>query len=284
VLNLFNAFWITKLYVLATQKANFSQVSIQVRTFQPIIYGLGLGTASGVFAGVARLMKIHYQEQKENERLEKLKILTELEIIKTHFHPHFLSDALQNISHLIRNHSAKAPDAILKLADLLSYFLYENEKEHVPLAQEIQMVDAYLELEKIFYDDRIVIDIKKSGEENDIQIAPLIILGIVQHCCEQSLLSLQQKLVVEIDLKIQRNQLEFLLHCNGYFESINGTLHQSAGLKQAMKRVEVLYSGTHQMESQLNNGMFSFKLFLESENIHPIPIEKAEMKLSYAAT
>jgi len=280
-LNLFNAFWITKLYALLTQKVAFDQLPIQITMFQPIIYGLGLGTASGVFAGVARLLKIHYQEQKENERLEKLKIITELEIIKTHFHPHFLSHALQNISQLIRTHSAQAPNAILKLADLLSYFLYENEKERVPLEQEMQMVDAYLELEKIFYDDRIVIHLRKSEGKNDIHIAPLIIIAIVQHCCEQSLLSLQQKLVVEIDLKTQNNQLEFLLHCNGYYEKINGTLHQGAGLNQVLKRVEMLYPHKHKMETLSNNGMFSLKLILESENIPAIPIDKAKMKLTY---
>ena len=278
-LNLFNAFWITKIYVVLTQKVAFDQLPVQIRMFQPIIYGLGLGTASGVFAGVARLLKIHYLEQKENERLEKLKIITELEIIKTHFHPHFLSDALQNISHLIRNHSAEAPNAILKLADLLSYFLYENEKERVSLEQEMQMVNAYLELEKIFYGDRIVIHCREPEEKNRIQLAPLIIVSIVQHCCEQSLLSLQQKLVVDIDLKTQNNQLEFSLHCNGYYEKINGTLHQNAGLQQVMKRVEVLYPGKHKIETHLKNDLFSLKLFLETENT--ASIEKTEMKLAY---
>ena len=276
-LNLFNAFWITKLYVLLTQKVALGQLPDQGRLyqsiiFQPIVYGLGLGTASGVFAGVARLLKIHYLEQKENERLEKLKIITELEIIKTHFHPHFLSDALQNISHLIRNHSAEAPNAILKLADLLSYFLYDNEKDRVPLDQETQMMKAYLELEKIFYGDRIVIHFKEPEEKDNIQIAPLTIVAIVQHCCEQSLLSLQQKLIVDIDLKTEKNQLDFSLHCNG-------ALQQNAGLIQIMKRVEVLYHGKHQMETHLKNGMFSLRLFLESENI--LPIDKTEMKLAY---
>jgi sensor histidine kinase YesM len=280
-LNLLNAFLITKLYVLLTQKIAFSQLPIQVRLFQPIIYGLGLGTASGVFAGVARLLKIHYLEQKENERLEKLKIITELEIIKTHFHPHFLSNALQNISHLIRNHSAQAPDAILKLADLLSFFLYENEKERVPLKQEMQMVHAYLELEKIFYGDRIVIQLNESQKNNEIHIAPLIIISIIQHCCEQSLLSLQQKLVLEIDLKTQNNQLEFSLRCNGYYENINGTMQQNVGLNQVMKRVQLLYPGKHQIETYLKNGLFSLKLFLESENTAATTIDKTEMKLAY---
>ena len=280
-LNLFNAFWITKLYALLTQKVAFDQLPIQIRMFQPIIYGLGLGTASGVFAGVTRLLKIHYLEQKENERLEKLKIITELEIIKTHFHPHFLSDALQNISHLIRNHSAEAPNSILKLADLLSYFLYEHEKERVPLEQEMQMVHAYLELEKSFYGDRIVIHLKESKDKNDIPIAPLIIISIVQHCCEQSLLSLQQKLVVEIGLETKSNQLEFSLHCNGYYENINGTMQLNAGLNQVLKRVEVLYPDKHKIEIHLKNGLFSLKLFIETENIPATNIDKPEIKLAY---
>ena len=50
-LNLLNAFWITKLYVLLAFNVPYSQLPIQIRVFQPIIYGLGLGTASGVFCG-----------------------------------------------------------------------------------------------------------------------------------------------------------------------------------------------------------------------------------------
>ena len=279
--NLFNALWITKLYVLLTQNAALSQTPIHIRVFQPIIYGLGLGSTAGVFAGVARLLKIHYLEQKENERLEKLKIITELEIIKTHFHPHFLSDALRNISQLIRHHSAYAPNAILKLADLLSYFLYEHEKERVPLVQEMQMVHAYLELEKIFYGDRIIIGMTESNEQTDMQVAPLIIVSIVQHCCEQSLLSLQQKLVIDIDVKTQDSQLEFLLHCNGYYENINGALQQNEGLSQVMKRVKALYPDRHKVETHFKNGMFSFMLSLTSENLPATIDDNSPLKISY---
>jgi hypothetical protein len=95
------------------------------------------------------------------------------------------------------------------------------------------------------------------------------------------LLSLQQKLVIEIDLKTQNNQLEFSLHCNGYYENINGTLQQTAGLNQILKRVEMLYPGKHRTETDLKNGMFSLKLFLESENIPATPLDKTEMKLAY---
>lgn len=281
VLNFFNAFYITKIYVWLTLKTSFNQLPIHVTVFQPIIYGLGLGSTTGVFAGVARLLKIHYLEQKENERLEKLKIITELEIIKTHFHPHFLSEALRNISRLIRNRSPEAPAAILKLADLLSYFLYEHEKESVSLEQEMQIMHTYLELEKIFYGDRIQIEVKEFCKKNDIEIAPLIIVSIVQHCCEQSLLSLQQVLVIDIDVRTQGNQLEFQLRCNGYHENISGALQQSEGLAQVMRRVKVLYPDKHQLKTEFENGIFFFMLSLAGENVFKTIDNKTTMKLSY---
>ena len=222
LINLICAFWLTKFFALLTQRLPFDQLPAQIRIFQPVIYGLGLGTATGVFACIARLLKIHYLKQKENERLEKQKITTEFEIIKTHFRPHFLSDALQNISYLIRNRATQSPDAILKLADLLSYFLYENEQERVPLEKEIEMVRNYLDLEKTFYGDRIIINFKEQGDTSSAEIAPLIFVSLVQHCCEQSLLSLQQKLVIDIEIKAEYGRLMLRLSCNGYYEAISG--------------------------------------------------------------
>jgi len=281
VVNLANAILLTRLYALLTQKLPFDQLPIQIRVFQPVIYGLGLGTAAAVFACIGRLLKIHYLKQKENERLEKLKIVTELEIIRTHFHPHFLSDALKNISSLIRSRSAQSEDAILKLADLLSYFLYENDRERVSLQQEMSMVHAYLELEKTFYGDRIVVNLKEPEEPDDLDIAPLIIVSLVQHCCEQSLLSLQQKLVIDIEIKTGDSQLTFKLSCNGYYETINGLPQFNSALNQALKRVEVLYPAKHQLETSLQEGIFSLRLFLEPEIVSPKKNDKQEIEIAY---
>jgi len=280
LINLICAFWLTKFFVLLTQKLPFDQLPTQIRIFQPVIYGLGLGTAAGVFACIARLLKIHYLKQKENERLEKQMIITELEIIKTHFRPHFLSDALQNISYLIRNRAIQSADAILKLADLLSYFLYENEKERVPLEKEIEMVRNYLDLEKTFYGDRIIINFKEQGDISSAEIAPLIFVSLVQHCCEQSLLSLQQKLVIDIEIKTENRRLVLLLSCNGYYETISGLPQQNLGLNQVLKRAQVLYPDRHRVQTHLLNGVFSLVLFLESGMTQGMN-DRPEMELAY---
>jgi len=184
-------------------------------------------------------------------------------MIKTSFHPHFLSDALQNISDLIRNRSAQSPEMILKLSDLLSYILYENEEELIPVEQELKMLKDYLDLEKIFYGNRIVISMKEQGDVSGKTIAPLILLSLVQNCCEQFLISLQQKLTIDIKSMADDKKFIFRLSCNGYYENINGIPRQNTGLSQALLRIRVIYEGKHKLETQSENGFFSMTLILE---------------------
>lgn len=278
LINLASAYLLTKLWAQFTQSLPFQQLPMQIRIFQPVIYGLGLGTAASGFAIIIKLLKVRYLKQKENERLQQQKISTELQMIKTNFHPHFLSNALQNISDLIRNRSTQSPAVILKLSDLLSYILYESEEELIPLEQELQMMRDYLDLEKTFYGNRIMINLKEQGDITGKTIAPLILLSLVQNCCEQFLISLQQKLNIDIETKADERKFMFRLSCNGYYENINGIPRQSTGLNQALRRIEVIYKDTHKLETHSENGFFSMLLILEPDVVFQDLLKKSEVK------
>ena len=267
VVNLAAAYLLTKLWAQVTQPVPFQQLPIQIRIFQPVIYGLGLGLAASGFAIIIKLLKIRYLKQKENERLLQQKIATELQTIKTNFHPHFLSNALQNISDLIRSRSRQSPEVILKLSDLLSFILYESEAKWIPLEQELRMMKDYLELEKTFYGNRISVSLREEGDISGKNIAPLILLSLVQNCCEQGLISLQQKLTLDIEIKTQADKFIFLFGCNGYYESINGTPQQNTGLNQALRRIQMIYRDKHQLETHAENGYFFMTLILEPETV-----------------
>lgn len=281
IINIASAWLLTKLLMYFTQDLPFQQLPIQITIFQPVIYGLGLGTAASGFAIIIKLLKVRYLKQKENERLQQQKIATELQMIKTNFHPHFLADALQNISDLIRNHSTQSPAVILKLSDLLSYILYKNEEELIPLEQELLMVRDYLELEKFFYGSRIVINLRAQGDITGKTIVPLILLSLVQNCCEQFLISLQQKLNIDIETKADDKKFIFRLSCNGYYENINGIPRQNTGLNQALRRIQVTYPDKHRLKTYSENGFFSMMLILEQEAIFANPLMKAAEKTFY---
>ncbi|MEO6489821.1 MAG: histidine kinase, partial [Ferruginibacter sp.] len=210
------------------------------------------------------LLKVRHLKRKENEDLQRQMINTELQLIKTSFHPHFLSDALQNISALIRSRSTKSPAVILKLSDLLSFILYESAEELIPLEEELIMMKDYLDLEKTFYGNRILISLEEKGDTAGKSIAPLVLLALVQHCCEQFLISLQQKLTIEIKMDSETKDFKFRLSCNGYYENINGIPRQNTGLNQALHRIKVLYPNRHTLETHSENGFFSMRLMLDT--------------------
>lgn len=279
--NLVAAYLLTRLWVQVTQSVPFQQLPIQIRIFQPVIYGLGLGLAASGFATIIKLLKVRYLKQKENEQLLQQKIATELQTIKTNFHPHFLSNALQNISGLIRNRSKQSPEVILKLSDLLSFILYESEARRIPLEQELKMMKDYLELEKIFYSDRISVSLREQGDISGKNIAPLILLSLVQNCCEQSLISLQQKLILDIKIKTETDKFIFQLGCNGYYENINGTPQKNTGLSQALRRIKMIYRDKHQLETHAENGYFYMTLVLEAETVYQDEKKKKEAEPLY---
>jgi sensor histidine kinase YesM len=257
---------LTRLLVASTSPLPYNSILKSVRLFQPIIYGAGLGLATSGFAIIVKLLKYHYLKQKENENLQQQKINRELKIIKTNFLPHFLSDALKNIAKLIRSGSKLSPIVILKISDLLSYILYYCEKESVTACQELQMVTTYLELEKIFYEERVNISIDERGDADNLRMAPLILLPFVQNTCEQLLISLQQKLVLDISVRIAGTTLFFFIRFNGYYDRINGTLNPGSALSSSLKRIEALY-GRDVVKTNLEDEFFSFEIELDEETL-----------------
>lgn len=263
ILNLTGSLYLTKLLAYFKNQQPFEQLPLQVRLFQPIVYGLGLSLAASAFSIIVKLMKVRYLKQKENERLLRQKISTELQMIKTNFHPHFLSAALQNIGELIRSNSDQSPAVILKLSDLLSYTLYENDEEAIPIEKEIMMMKDYLDLEKTFYGNRIQIIFSENVGEPGLTIAPLVLLSLVQNCCEQFLISLQQKLSIRIDVRSLDSKIIFGLSCNGYYENVNGVPNQNNELARVLRRIQAIYPGRHSILMNTENGCFSITLILE---------------------
>src|SRR5580698_8802396 len=144
------AYLLTMLLGALTRTVPFRELPVSFRWFQPIRYGIGLPLTSAVLTSIIKLLKNHHLQQKENELLQQQKISTELQIIKAQFQPGFLYDALNHVLFLINEDPPRSPEAVLKLSDLLSYILYDNEEEQVSLEKEIQIIGTYLGLQQIF--------------------------------------------------------------------------------------------------------------------------------------
>ncbi len=133
-------------------------------------------------AAAVKLLKRWWLKQKEKERLEKEKLITDLQLLKAQMHPEFLFSSLDNICLMTQKKNiAGASMLLLKLADILSYILYECDDKLVLLEKEIKVIKDYLVLEKNRMGNRLEIDVAVKGPTGSKMITPLLLFPFIEN-------------------------------------------------------------------------------------------------------
>ena len=117
-----------------------------------------------------------FHQKLDNDRLNALLKLkeTELKLLRSQLHPHFLFNTLNNLYSLALEKSDKTPDLIIRLGDMLSYIIYDCNSDKVLLSKEIDFLNSFIELQKVRF---ISCDIKLeiTGDIDDQKIAPMLL-------------------------------------------------------------------------------------------------------------
>ena len=195
-----------------------------------------------VIAAVAiKLLKHWWFKQKENERLEKEKIVVELQLLKAQIQPEVLFSSLEHIHRFAQENPPKASAMLLKLSDLLSYVLYECDQSEVALQKELKMINNYLALQKTATNDKLEISMTVKGNSEDKMIAPLVLLPFLENSLEYCNQHQLEKKWVSVDIKIGNDELIMkLVNGKSVEQSIPATPFQN-GLGQINKRLQLLY-------------------------------------------
>ncbi|GAA3635049.1 sensor histidine kinase [Flavivirga jejuensis] len=156
-------------------------------------------------------IKVTFDWIREHKRLidmEKLQLETELRLLRTQISPHFFFNTLNNIYSLTIEKSDKAPRIILKLSELMRYLLYETKQKRQSLTKEIICLQNYLDLERIRYGDQLKINIDISGDIEDKEIAPMLLLSFIENSFKHG----ANKNIGEVKINIDFNVIGDFLH------------------------------------------------------------------------
>ena len=243
----------------------------------------GLLNAPKVIAAAAaiKLIKRWYLKQKEKERIEKEKLITDLQLMKAQIRPGFLFSSLNQIYEAAQQQSPKASGLLLKLADLLSYLLYECDEPKVPLEKELNMMKEYMTLEKARYGDKLELETVIKGDMSNKQIAPLLLLPFIEnsfkHCSKQA-----EQPWINLEIGIENEILSMKLLNGVTLTDADISIHE---IKNIEKRLQLLYPGKHELKKYIENEIYFVLLKIDlSENkaIRTNIINGLELKKDYA--
>jgi two-component system, LytTR family, sensor kinase len=237
--------------------------------FQLFFYGAITGTAYSYY---------YYKSvrEKESQMLKMEKQLSEakLEALRMQLNPHFLFNALNSVSMLIRKKdNTNAVDMIAGLSDLLRYVLSSNEHNWVSLKEEIQFLENYLTIEGIRFKDKMRFEIDISDDTKNIGIPNLLLQRVVENAIKHGLSEKTTDAVIQITSKIKDDQLVIEIIDNGLGISTIKT-GAGVGIRNVKQRLITTYGETAVFSLRFHEGHGTVAAF-HLPIIH-LPVETLE--------
>lgn len=187
---------------------------------------------------------IKFTEKNRQNEVEKLELRSalqeaELMILKNQINPHFLFNALNNIRALILSDQEKARKMITHISDLLRYSIQFNASEKVTLAQEMEVVRDYLQLESIQFNDRLSYSFDIAKETVDLKIPPMAIQLLVENAIKHGLSISKKGGSIHIDSSISQDYL--LIKVTNTGQLGDQKKREGIGLKNLVERLKILF-------------------------------------------
>jgi len=111
----------------------------------------------------------------------------ELESLKSRINPHFMFNALNNLRALINEDTERARELVTRLSNTLRYALYHSQQARVPLAEELAVVDDYLAVEAVHYEDRLCVRRSIEPATLDAQLPPMLLQLLVENAIKHGI-------------------------------------------------------------------------------------------------
>jgi two-component system LytT family sensor kinase len=203
-------------------------------------------------------LKTAFEKEKELSQVKLDKIKTELDYLRAQVNPHFLFNTLNNLYGLALKKSDKAPEAIMRLADIMDYMLYTNDDLKVPLSKEIRNVENYIELEKLRQGNNAAISFVKSGQEAGLAIVPSLLLPLVENGFKHGINQLAKGAYINISANVTDNKLSFYIN-NNKPDNKNPDGH-GIGIRNLKNRLDFFYKERHTLSIKETVNTFSVKL------------------------
>lgn len=183
----------------------------------------------------------------------------ELSLLKAQIHPHFLFNTLNNLYALTMSKADEAPGVVLGLSSILRYILYECNTLKVDLKKEMDMIATYISLEQTRYEHRLEVNINIDGDLSDKQIAPLLILPLVENAFKHGVSKLVNDAFINIEAKVKGNKFIFKISNNKPEETkkdLDSSKYGNIGLLNIQRRLNILYPKKHHLKITTDEEIF----------------------------
>lgn len=180
------------------------------------------------------------------KEMEHEKLNTELSLLKSQINPHFFFNTLNNIYSLAIIKSDETASSILKLSAIMRYVLTETEQKYVPLANEIEFIQNYINLQSVRLTDKVKLNVEIPDNTDGKQIAPLLFIPFVENAFKYGVSTVETSEII-IRITTTGNTVDLFTQNSIVKGAKQSTVNTGIGIANVKRRLELLYPGKYSL-------------------------------------
>jgi LytS/YehU family sensor histidine kinase len=260
LISLFIFIFIADYQISSLNPATYNVVSVIVGIYFVCLIAVAIKQVKRIFIVQQQNAELNHKKLETELKLKE----AELKLLKAQIHPHFLFNTLNNLYGLALEKAEETPELLLRFSSLLDYMLYRCNQPKVELSMELDYIHNYMALEKIRYGTKLQLEDTITGNINNRQIAPMILLPFVENSFKHGVSKQILSPFIRFNIRIHHYHLYLELEnsCTAKSNIEDGYSH-GIGLQNVKKRLELLYPGKHLLTITHSDCIFHVNLQLE---------------------
>ena len=236
------------------------QISNQKRTRNYLIGGLTLlGLIAFVlYRNITAKKKAYTQlqyksEQIKEQALQLSKQAKQIAQFQSQMNPHFVYNALHNIQGLVlTDEKQKANSQIQSLAQLMRKTFANADKDDIPLEEEINYLNKYIEFEKTAFGNNLDFEVQVAKEAEGAMVPPMMIQPFIENAIKHAELKKVENPYIKVLIETENNLLAINITDNG--TGIKKEMAEPDKLSHSLSviksRLDLLFKGRADVNSQ----------------------------------
>jgi hypothetical protein len=187
------------------------------------------------------------ERERATARLSEQLALAQVLALRMQINPHFLFNAMNSISMLVRDRRhEEAVKTIAGLSDLLRYVLDESSEQEILLTRELDFIQRYLAIEQIRFPDRLRISIEVDDNVLDAMVPNLVLQPIVENAIRHGVSRSADTTTITISAQENAGELKLSV-CDdgpGFSDSPPDEVKEGLGIANTRERLSQLYGSS----------------------------------------
>jgi LytS/YehU family sensor histidine kinase len=208
---------------------------------QRIINWTGIFMLWSLFYFIVHFVENYKKEEIKNLKWEAMKSELELNKLKSQLNPHFIFNTMNSIRALIEENPAIAKNAVTQLSNILRSTLLMSRKKFIKFEEEINLVEDYLNLEKIRLEERLKISMNIQNNTKSIYVPPMMIQTLVENGIKHGVAKKSSGGELSISAHTDSKYLIIKIENTGQLIE-NNTSETGFGIINTQQRLKILYA------------------------------------------